>query len=312
MIHRYIHLHDLGMQLEQIELRGGVRVTCVPDLGPVQWPREHLLRYSMDEGLRSAINSAPIGAVAPDDTTIEISFNIYLIQTSIKTILIDAGVGNNKNRPDRPAWHYRQGSFLDVLAALDVRTENVDVVVNTHLHADHVGWNTVATIEGSWTPTFPKAVYVAPKEELDTLTRRSEQAETPEALLHGAWVDSILPIIRGPGFRTVEAGDRIDGLEFIALPGHTPGMLGLLLSSEDESIMFSADAIHHPLQLRHGTGASNFCADPERSIATRMTLLERCRTENLLLAPYHFPVPTFGFVEETEGGFRMRSPGSSS
>jgi len=139
--------------------------------------------------------------------------------------------------------------------------------------------------------------------ELEALVERAKVAAKPQELLHGAWADSILPIIKGPGYRKVTAGDQLCGLEFMGLPGHTSGMLGLRLTSGNETVVFSADAIHHPIQLANGAFASNFCADPARSIATRLALLERCATEHLLLVPYHFPYPAFGFTERTANGY---------
>jgi glyoxylase-like metal-dependent hydrolase (beta-lactamase superfamily II) len=307
MIYRRIELAEVNVTLEQIELQGGTRITCIPDLGPVQWPRDQLLRSPMDAALRRAINHAPLGTVEPDGSTVKLSFNIYLIQSQAGTILVDAGIGNGKTRIDRPAWHRLDGPSLKILSLLGAPPANVNFVINTHLHADHVGWNTVPDGKGQWLPTFTSARYVTSAVELEALMARAETAAKPQELLHGAWADSILPIIEGPGYQKVRAGDQLCGLEFLGLPGHTAGMLGLLLKSGSETVVFSADAIHHPIQLANGASASNFCADPARSITTRLNLLERCATERLLLAPYHFPDPAFGYIERTANGYLFQS-----
>ncbi|MEO9338613.1 MBL fold metallo-hydrolase [Mesorhizobium sp. SB112] len=298
MIYRRTHLAELGLHLEQIQLQDGTLVTCIPDLGPVQWLHDQLLRSPTDPTLRNANDRAPSGML-------NLSFNIYLIQSSAGTTLVDTGIGNNKTRSDRPAWHQLQGPFLEILRQLGISAIDVDLVINTHLHADHVGWNTIADGNDGWQPTFGAATYVTSCAELEALRARVEQSDNPETLLHGAWADSIRPIVEGPGYRTVKAGDIVSGLEFIALPGHTPGMLGLLFEVGEDRIVFSADAIHHPVQLGLGTGASKFCADPARSIATRVALLERCVGERLVMAPYHFPAPAFGYISQATTGFEL-------
>src|SRR5690606_31395038 len=131
----------------------------------------------------------------------------YLIQTPDYVALIDGGIGDGKERPHRPAWHRRRTRFLDTLEGLGIAPGDVDIVVNTHLHADHVGWNTRRDGE-SWRPTFPNARYMVAETELAHWTS-IHAASLDGNTLHGAFADSVLPIIESVGFEAVASDAQI-------------------------------------------------------------------------------------------------------
>jgi glyoxylase-like metal-dependent hydrolase (beta-lactamase superfamily II) len=229
-----------------------------------------------------------------------LNFNIYLIQAPGFVALIDAGVGDDKERPERPAWHRLRTGFLKRLSALGFLPRDIDVVVNTHLHADHVGWNTVRVGE-TWRPTFPRARYVVPAADYDYW--RGLPAPKDD-LLHGAFKDSILPLAEAGVLESVESSAEIvPGLCFEPAHGHSPGMCIVRLRTEDRSVLFTSDVLHHPFQFAAPEMVSNFCADPAAARATRKRVLDQNIGTNCIIAPYHFPSPAFGTIECDGHGF---------
>ncbi len=301
-------LEGVDMVVDRLEC-GPVRVTCIPDIANIAWPAKAIFGALSSDALAAAETRAPSGTVNASDGTVRLSFNSYLIETPDFTALIDCGVGNDKERPDRPAWHRRSGSFLDALSALGVAPQQVDIVINTHLHADHVGWNT-CLVEGVWQPTFASARYVVCGAELDhwSAIDRENDGVGPDGVgtLHGAFADSIAPIVETVGYEAVAADAEIaPGLRFQPAPGHSPGMAAVILSTPHGDVMFPADAIHHPLQLDDAAVSSNFCENPEQACSTRQRLLAQAAAGNAVLAPYHFPAPVFGRLKTEETSFRF-------
>ena len=210
----------------------------------------------------------------------------HLVRFGGKTILIDTCVGEHKERPARPEWHRRAGgAYLANLAACPCAPEDVDFVMCTHLHADHVGWNTRLD-SGEWVPTFPNARYLMSKVEADQ--RAAEVVAKPQAN-HGSFQDSVLPIIARGLADFVAPGDHIvDGAAILALPGHTPGQIGLELDDGSAGrVIFCGDAIHNPLQVFRPEWSSAFCHDRAQAVATRRSLLARAAAEDLRLVPNH-------------------------
>jgi glyoxylase-like metal-dependent hydrolase (beta-lactamase superfamily II) len=256
------------------------------------------------EAFRNAVRKVPQAA---DDaaSNLVISFNCYVIDAPDYLCLIDAGVGNDKERPDRPAWHRRAGDFLEQLGGLGFAPEDFDIVINTHLHADHVGWNTKNSPHG-WVPAFPHARYVVPAAELD-YWRRRDAAEPNGHTLHGAFADSVKPIIDAGRYEPVLPPCEIaPRLWLEPAPGHTPGMGIVRLVAGGTELFFLADVLHSPIQLESPDLTSNFCTDPETARATRRRLLEQCAQTGALTATYHFPPPVFGRIERQDGGYALR------
>ena len=203
--------------------------------------------------------------------------------------------------PTGPVWHQRNVRFLETLAVLGYPAERIDIVINTHLHADHVGWNTVL-VNGAWRPTFPRARYITPKGELDYWSKlyETQGVET----LHGAYADSVAPLLAHGKLESVETPHEIvPGLRLEPAPGHAPGMAVVRLIAGETEILFLADAVHHPLQLSDPQITSNFCQDPAQANATRRRLLDDCVARGTIVAPYHFPTPVFGRFRRAGAGF---------
>lgn len=242
-----------------------------------------------------------------DPKTIEVILCIqsYVIKTSHHTILVDTCVGNHKSRPARPSWHMQNSPFIEELGSVGVHPEEVDFVLCTHLHVDHVGWNT-KLLDGRWVPTFPNAKYIFSRNEFELWAARYEKGETVPVPL--VYEDSVLPIVEAGQAIIVEDTHQIDdGMWLEPAPGHTPGHVMLNLKSGEETALMSGDVIHHPLQLIRPGWSSRACEDPHLSAVSRTKMLERVADTNTLLCPAHFGSPTMGHViSHATDGFRYR------
>lgn len=294
---------ELGIDLEQLRA-GQAVVTCIPDMANVAWPAKAIFSGLSREDLEAAAQRSPAGTVDLAGDTVALSFNCYVIETPHYVALIDGGIGDGKERPHRPAWHRRETRFLDTLQAIGISLERVDIVINTHLHADHVGWNTRREGE-TWRPTFPNARYVVAEAELAHWTNVHE-ASADGNTLHGAFADSVLPIIQSVGFEAVASdAEVVAGLSLRSAPGHSPDMVVVALDTNEGEVLFLADAVHHPLQLGDDGIVCNFCEDPVQARATRLDLLGKAAAAGTVLAPYHFPAPVFGRLTAEAASFRF-------
>ena len=222
------------------------------------------------------------------------SFHSFVVKTGRHTILIDACLGNDKERPMRPQFHRLQTSFLADLANVGVKVEEVDYVMCTHLHWDHVGWNTRLE-NGSWVPTFPNARYIMARREFDHWQGVQQRGEdSPHRL---AFEDSVLPVVRTGQSVLVDDDYALeDGLWFESAPGHTPGNVVIHARSRDDRAAFIGDVLHHQLQLMKPEWSTLACTDPELSRKTRMRLVEEHVERGTRLFPAHFPAPTAGRI----------------
>ncbi|MFD8757195.1 MBL fold metallo-hydrolase [Kitasatospora sp. NPDC059577] len=227
----------------------------------------------------------------------------WLLRSEGRTVLVDTGAGNHKDRPHAPAWHRLDTDYLDNLAAAGVRPEDVDLVVNTHLHVDHVGWNT--RLDGrDWVPTFPNATYL--------MTRRDHEFWDPanghrSVLGRGnqnVFEDSVAPVHRAGLTHLWDGTYRIDrNLRLDLAPGHTPGSSVLTLESGGEQALFVGDLVHTALQIAEPDTNSCFCEDPAQSRATRRELLGRAADHHALVFPAHFGGR--GALRVTRNGLRF-------
>lgn len=217
--------------------------------------------------------------------TVLLAVQSHLVRAGGKTILIDTCVGEHKQRPLRPDWHDRASTrYLANLKACGCTPDDVDIVMCTHLHADHVGWNTRLE-NGRWVPTFPNARYLMSAREVE---QRAKEAKARPEANHGSYQDSVQPVLERNLADFVEAGDEIvEGGTILPLPGHTPGQIGLEFQASAGTDVFCGDAIHSPAQVFRPEWSSGFCHDKTQAAATRRALIERAAAENLRLVPAH-------------------------
>ncbi len=230
------------------------------------------------------------------------SFHSFIVKTGHHTILINSCLGNDKERPTRPQFHRLHTPYLADLAAAGVQPEQVDYVMCTHLHWDHVGWNTRLE-NGRWVPTFPNARYIMARREFDHWQAFQQRGEdSPHRL---AFEDSVLPVVRTGQSQLVDDDFALeDGLWFEAAPGHTPGNVVIHARSRDDRAVFLGDVIHHQLQLAKPEWSTLACTDRELSRQTRTRLIEEHAERGTRLLPAHFPAPTVGHIVRHGSAFR--------
>ena len=230
------------------------------------------------------------------------SVHTWVVKTGRHTILIDTCLGNHKDRHN-PGWNKLNTPFLERLEACGCHPDSVDFVMCTHLHVDHVGWNTRLE-DGRWVPTFKNARYLFAKREYAhwETEHKTKGLETNG----GSFDDSVLPVVEAGKAVMIESDHQPDPLLTIRdYPGHTPGSIAINLKDQGKQACFSGDIMHHPIQVYHPDWSSQFCWDQAMSAVSRRKLLEDCVESNALLCPAHFPGANAGYVKPEGNAFRI-------
>ncbi|MEU6349024.1 MBL fold metallo-hydrolase [Streptomyces sp. NPDC047072] len=234
-----------------------------------------------------------------------LALQTWVLRSGGRTVLVDTGVGNGRERPGMEPFHQRHGDFLDLLARAGIRPEDVDVVVNTHLHADHVGWNTVDA-DGEWVPTFPRARYLIPAADDFHYGPSGSYGNGLQEVDRLIYEDSVAPVHRAGQSVLWDGHHRIDDhLVLESAPGHTPGSSVLRLASGTERAVFVGDLLHSPVQILDPCCNSAACLAPEQAAASRRRVLERACDERELLIPAHFGGSGVVEVRREGGGFGL-------
>jgi glyoxylase-like metal-dependent hydrolase (beta-lactamase superfamily II) len=254
------------------------------------------------EVLRAHPDMAGPRLIDPASGKLVFSFHCFVVKTGRHTILVDSCLGNDKERPTRPQFHRLRTPFVADLASAGVGVEDIDYVMCTHLHWDHVGWNTRLE-NGRWVPTFPNARYVMARREFEHWKNEHERGEdTPH---RRAFEDSVLPVVRtGQSVLVDDDYAFEDSLWFESAPGHTPGNVVIHARSGQERAVFIGDVLHHQLQLAKPEWSTLACSDREVSRKTRTRLVEEYAEAGTRLLPAHFPAPTAGRIVRRGGAYR--------
>ncbi|MFZ2886706.1 MAG: MBL fold metallo-hydrolase [Minisyncoccia bacterium] len=215
------------------------------------------------------------------------------IEIGGKKILVDTCIGNAKERTDLPTWNNLQTDFLARLEAAGFSRESVDIVICTHIHCDHVGWNTMRS-GNAWVPTFPNARYLFVQGEFDYWKERPA-VEIPDD--HAGFADSVLPIFES-GLADFVAGNHrvLEGVSLMPTPGHTPHHVCVKIESEGTSAIITGDVLHHPCQLAHPEWKVLWDTDKEMAIKTRHDFFQTCANSGILVIGSHFSAPTVGHI----------------
>ena len=233
-----------------------------------------------------------------DDGNLVMSIHALVVDTGDHRIMVDTCIGNDKQRAI-PTWSNLQTSFLADLENAGYPTATIDTVLCTHLHVDHVGWNTML-VDGEWVPTFPEARYLV----AETEWRFWRDVESSQDVL----ADSVRPVMDAGLVDFVAEDHRLcDEVWLEPTPGHTPGHVSVHIASEGVDALITGDCIHHPCQMTRTDWCSS--ADTDRSLGrrTRESLLERYADSDVLVIGTHFATPTAGYVERrAEGGYWLR------
>lgn len=243
--------------------------------------------------------------VEPESGQVIMSFHSLLVRTPRQTVLVDACVGNDKERPDRPFWHRAQFPYLENLAALGLRPEDIDTVLCTHMHADHVGWNT-KLLDGRWIPTFPNASYIFAKREYEHWEAANRASDAP--VNHNSFNDSVLPVVEAGQVQMVADDYEIEeGIWLEPAPGHTPGNVIIHIARKGGRAMLVGDAVHTPVQFANPRLSSRFCSDPVQSAETRARIIDQVAETDTAFLTAHFPTPTAGRVVRQGEAFRFEA-----
>lgn len=227
----------------------------------------------------------------------------YVVRTKHHTILIDTCVGNHKPRRFWPAWNMRESErYLKGLADIGVSVEQIDFVMCTHLHTDHVGWNT-RLINGQWVPTFPNARYVFAKDEF---TFWEELNKKGAKYSDGCINDSVLPVVDAGQADLVSSDFSLDDNLWIEpTPGHTPGHISIRLSSCGCDGVLTGDVMHSPIQCTFPDWGVAGDGDKDLARQTRKKFLDRYAETDTRILTSHFPSPSAGFIRRAGETFKF-------
>ena len=229
----------------------------------------------------------------------------WLLQVADKLVLIDTCMGNHKSRPGVFEMHMLANRYLERMSSMGVHPGDVDYVLCTHLHADHIGWNTYLD-KGRWIPTFPNATYVLSKTEYESAKQEAANPETP-LFIRNAFEDSIHPVVESGRACIVDGVyELLNCLTLRPAPGHSPGHFRIELKSQGAVGVFTGDMLHSPIQVPFWEWSSRVCWNKVQSAHSRREVLEYCVDENALLLPGHFEAPHVGRIEATGGRFAIK------
>ncbi|MEY9929693.1 glyoxylase-like metal-dependent hydrolase (beta-lactamase superfamily II) [Catenulispora sp. GP43] len=239
---------------------------------------------------------------ADDEGTLRLHSHSFAFELGGLRVLVDTGIGNGKERAN-PAWHNLDTGYLRRLTAAGFAPDSIDLVILTHLHADHVGWNT-RNVNGTWVPTFPRARYLTSRDE-----RKFWAGYDMEPAREQMFRDSVIPVEEAGLLDLVDvpAGgtDIAPGLRLLPTPGHTPGHVAVELTSHGRTALITGDCVHHPVQLADPAVGACVDIDPRQSEASRRTLLAALAGTDTLVLGTHFAPPTAGHIVRHEGGYRF-------
>jgi glyoxylase-like metal-dependent hydrolase (beta-lactamase superfamily II) len=239
----------------------------------------------------------------PESLRIPMDVQSFVLKTDKHIIVVDTCCGNHKQRPGLPEFHRLTTGYLDRFNALGIAPEDVDFVMCTHLHIDHIGWNT-QLLGDRWVPTFPNARYVVSAQEY--ANAEQEARDIPFEPVRNGFNDSILPIMDAGLCDLVSDDHEMLGmLRLRPAPGHTAANVQIELSSQGQKAIFAGDMLHTPMQIPFWNWSSKLCHDPVQAAATRRRLFEQCIEENALLVPGHFRAPHAGRIRDQDGGFQL-------
>ena len=255
----------------------------------------------------------PIEWLGPEFVTPEglLKFSIHalVIDTPDKRIIVDTCVGNDKPREFFPDWHMLQTSFLTDLTEAGFPPDSIDTVLCTHLHLDHVGWNT-KLVDGKWAVTFPNARHLIEKVEFDYVADESESADVEPWLRdmnRTVMADSIRPIMDA-GLVDLVDNDHVicDEVSLIPTPGHTIGHVSVKIESQGKTALITGDFVHHPCQLAHPEWAISTDYDQTQSTATRHAQFADLANTPTLVIGTHWPEPTAGHIIRDGDFYRLK------
>ncbi|MGD2132982.1 MAG: MBL fold metallo-hydrolase [Maricaulaceae bacterium] len=270
-------------KIVELEMSGGMRFV-LPQATPeaiidLAWLRPH---FMTDEGRMIS------------------SVHALVVETPDRRILVDTCVGNDKERMPLKNWHLLQTSFLGDLAEAGYARDSIDTVLCTHLHVDHVGWNTMLK-DDRWVPTFERARYLMAETEFEYW--RTQESDELERVVFS---DSIAPVFDAGLVDLVETSHRIcDEVDLVPTLGHTPGHVSVRIRSKGEEALITGDFLHHPCQFAHPEWAATPDYDQDASTATRRRMFDALADTPTLIIGTHFAGATAGRIVRDGDAYRL-------
>ncbi|HVY14398.1 MAG TPA: MBL fold metallo-hydrolase [Rhodopila sp.] len=272
-------------KIVELEMTGGTRF-LLPQASkeavlPIAWLRPHF---------------------ADADGRLVMAIQTFVVETPDRRIVVDTCLGNDKQHRRIPHWNDRNGPFLQDLAAAGFPPDSIDTVLCTHLHVDHVGWNTKLE-NGRWVPTFPRARYLMGRAEHAHWTTVRDRPDMAHIL-----ADSVTPIVEA-GLATFVETDAVLTPELTLVPtlGHTPGHVSVMIRSRGETALITGDFMHHPCQIAHPDWSTLADSDPEQGIATRRRMFAELADTPTLVIGTHFAGATAGRIVRDGDGYRLEA-----
>lgn len=254
--------------------------------------------YLLPQATPEALGELPwISPFVDDEGRIVLSMHSLIIESEGRLLMVDTCIGNDKTR-SYPRWNQMQTDYLAKLEAAGFQPNQFDTVLCTHMHVDHVGWNT-RLVDGAWQPTFANARYLYAEEEW------AHWREEPQE--YGPVIeDSVQPIFDAGLADLVRPDHRVtDEVWLESTPGHTPGHVSIHIASEGEEAVITGDMIHHPCQIAHAHWSSTADWNQQMSHDTRAAFLKRYADRPVLIIGTHFAAPTAGHIVRDGDSFRL-------
>jgi glyoxylase-like metal-dependent hydrolase (beta-lactamase superfamily II) len=260
-------------------------------------------RFLLPQATREAI--LPIAWLRPHfadaEGRLRMSIHAFVVETPTHRIVVDTCLGNDKQGRRIPGWNNLALPFLSDLAAAGYARETIDTVLCTHLHVDHVGWNTMKQGD-RWVPTFPNARYLFGRAEYAHWTGPHDRDD-----IRTVFADSVQPILDAGLAELIDPDHRIgEEISLIPTPGHTPGHVSLRIASDGAEGLITGDFLHHPCQIAHPDWASTADWDAAAANATRRRMYAALADRPVLILGTHFAGATAGHLVSDGDGWRLQ------
>ena len=277
---------------------GDVKVTLLREQEP-HWPGTMITANATVDALKH--ESEWLSPFVDDKGKILLSIHALLVESEGRRILVDTCVGNDKPRPGFADFNNLHTPFLADMEKAGVSRDSVDTVICTHLHLDHVGWNTML-VNGRWVPTFPKAKYIMADRELTHWTQKEK--DDPSAV---PWItDSVLPIVEAKRAQIVKSDFVLnESIQFIPTPGHTIDHYSVLVGQPGQDAFITGDMIHSPIQGKYPELGMRADYDSRQAGQTRRKVFDRFCDTSTIMCVVHFPSPSTGRVRRWSDGYKF-------
>ena len=259
-------------------------------------------RFILPQASREAVLEIPwlYPHFADSDGRLKMSIHALVIETPARRILVDTCLGNDKEGRAVPTWNNLQSSFLADLEAAGFTRSSIDTVLCTHLHVDHVGWNTML-VDGRWIPTFERARYLLDRTEFEYWSSRGDDDEQSVV-----FDDSVRPIVDAGLVDLVDSGHVVcDEVRLIPTVGHTPGHVSVQIASCGQSALITGDFVHHPCQLARPEWAAVVDWNPTQSTSTRREVFADLAGSSTLMIGTHFAGVSAGHIVADGDAYRL-------